>query len=1120
MRKLSSILIMIVSIQVIFASLYNGFDVKYDRISSDKMQLKFTVGSYNIETTEKNGQNYTVINFDGKVVTNDKGFAELPYISRAINIEDIRNISIKVNQSEYEEITLDHPLLPSRGVLSRSQDISIIPYEIDKRSIKDEWYPGEVSYNSDPFIIRNVRGSSIVVQPFQYNSATNTLRVYKNVTVDIVYNDDKPINPLKRMSSQVEPEMSSIYSSLFINYNETKTLEIGDEGEILIIHTDQNGGLPALEPYIQWKREKGFIVNTMEVTNGTDLSAAQTVKDAYDANSSILYVQLVGDWANLKSKFEDYPITSSDGSEDPVLGHVVGRDNYQDVIIGRFSVQSESQLLTQINKAINYEKNPEIGGEWYKKGLVLASNEGAGMGDDGESDEQHNEIIKDNKLLASTYDDVNTCYQSAGDNVSNISGYANAGLSTMTYTGHGYYQSWSNPGINNSGVSNLRNGSKLPFVISVACLVGHLSYGADCFAEAWLKNENGGAVVGWFSTISQPWLPPMRGQDYFYDLLIGGYDYTSNPGSGTITTEQRTTFGGLTVNAAHLTLAEAPLDDSTLATIETWTIFGDASLQLRTDTPKPIINTNSILLTENYSTRILVVDEPVEGARVTLYQNGLNFTGLTNSEGNVSIDHTFTEGNVTITVSGFNLETIQNIVPVVILDGPYIKVNNYSISSNCFGETAYGQFELKNIGIQNSNYVNLNVTTESSYVTFSDEVENYGNISIGDSVVISDCISFQIDSNTPDQERIEFITQITDNFTKRSYNSKFYMTINSPIIDINHDLGADYLNPGDSKDISFRIENSGKADLSNFTVELNQITDYPVNLQSPSVVEVLNSESYTDLIFNCSFDPSVPLSSSVELVLILDNGNGFQTEYEFAIPVGLTETFESGDFSNNDWIMSGTDWVTDDTEVYNGNYSSKSGLISHSQKSKMSVEYNFGESGSISFYRKVSSEINYDYLYFYIDSNEKAKWSGDKGWEQISYAVPPGIHELSWSYEKDPTTTKLEDCAWVDNILASGLVTGIESSFENSPKTTILYKNYPNPFNPSTEIKFYISSNNDVKLSVFNSNGQLVRELLNDKLNKGMHLLKFNAENLNSGVYYYILETENSKLSEKMLLIK
>jgi flagellar hook assembly protein FlgD len=114
----------------------------------------------------------------------------------------------------------------------------------------------------------------------------------------------------------------------------------------------------------------------------------------------------------------------------------------------------------------------------------------------------------------------------------------------------------------------------------------------------------------------------------------------------------------------------------------------------------------------------------------------------------------------------------------------------------------------------------------------------------------------------------------------------------------------------------------------------------------------------------------------------------------------------------------------------------------------------------------------------------------------------------------------LEDCAWVDNILASGLVTGIESSFENSPKTTILYKNYPNPFNPSTEIKFYISSNNDVKLSVFNSNGQLVRELLNDKLNKGMHLLKFNAENLNSGVYYYILETENSKLSEKMLLIK
>lgn len=1121
MKKILILFIILLSVQVLLASQGKGFDVKYDRISSDKMQLDFTLGEYSLENIKKNGVIYSSINFAGKVVTNKKGYAELPYISRAVQLNNDKNITLKLIVEEYEDIALDHPLLPSRGILTRSMDINSVPYVILEGSVKDEWYPNEVIYSVDPYIIRDVRGTSIVVQPFQYNATKNILRVYKNVTVALIYDDEKPVNPLKKVSDSVAPEMNSIYKSIFINYNESKSLEIGDMGEMLIIHTDQNGGLSALEPYIRWKREKGFIVHTMEVANGTDLDVAETVKNAYDANTNILYVQLVGDWANLKSRFEYYSVTSSDGCEDPVLGHVVGRDdNYQDVIIGRFSVQSEEQLTIQINKAINYEKNPESGGTWYKKGLVMASSEGAGIGDDGESDEEHNEIIMNNKLLPSTYTEVNTCYQSDGDNVIEISSYINAGLSTVTYTGHGYYESWSNPAISTYGVRSLTNGSKLPFVISVACLVGHLSYVRDCFAEAWMKNENGGAVVGWFSTISQPWLPPMRGQDYFYDLLIGGYDYVHNPGSGTSTTEQRTTFGALTINAAHLTLAEAPLDGATLATIETWTIFGDASLQIRTDTPKPIVCTNTTLFGENYITKVLLADEPVEGARVTLYQNGINFTGLTDFEGIVSVDHTFTEGDITITVSGFNLETVQFVTPVIILDGPYIKINDYSISSNNFGATASGQFELKNIGIENSSEVFLHLSTESTYISFTDSEENFGNIAMGDSVNIVDCISFSIDSNTPDQEKIEFITLISDNFTKRSYNSKFYLTVNSPKIEISYSIDGNIINPGESKDISFRIENNGSADLSDISVELIQTTGYSVVIQPSIDVEILNNGGFVDLVFNCSFDQSIPISSSVEFNLSISNVAGFQKNYKFTTIAGLTEDFETGDFTNNEWIMSGTDWVADNTEVYSGSYSSRSGSISDNQYSKMSLEYEFIENGSVSFYRKVSSEPNYDYLYFYIDGIEKSKWSGIVGWLKYSFEVSPGTHELSWSYVKDSGMSSNSDCAWVDNILVSGIITGIEENFINIPNETTLYKNYPNPFNPSTEISFYLAGRSKVKLSIFNVNGQVVKELINDNLDKGVHLMKFDAGNLNSGVYYYVLETENSKLSEKMLLIK
>ncbi|MCK4980455.1 MAG: T9SS type A sorting domain-containing protein, partial [Candidatus Delongbacteria bacterium] len=81
-------------------------------------------------------------------------------------------------------------------------------------------------------------------------------------------------------------------------------------------------------------------------------------------------------------------------------------------------------------------------------------------------------------------------------------------------------------------------------------------------------------------------------------------------------------------------------------------------------------------------------------------------------------------------------------------------------------------------------------------------------------------------------------------------------------------------------------------------------------------------------------------------------------------------------------------------------------------------------------------------------------------------------------------------------------------------------QNYPNPFNPTTTISFSISKMQDVKLSVFNSSGQLVKELVNDKLSNGSHTILFNAENLNSGIYFYTLETDNKILSNKMLLIK
>jgi len=90
----------------------------------------------------------------------------------------------------------------------------------------------------------------------------------------------------------------------------------------------------------------------------------------------------------------------------------------------------------------------------------------------------------------------------------------------------------------------------------------------------------------------------------------------------------------------------------------------------------------------------------------------------------------------------------------------------------------------------------------------------------------------------------------------------------------------------------------------------------------------------------------------------------------------------------------------------------------------------------------------------------------------------------------------------------------------NIPSEITLHQNYPNPFNPETSISFSLPKEEQVTLSVFNSYGQLIKELMNGKKSAGNHRVNFNAENFNNGIYFYTLETSSSKLNRKMLLIK
>jgi Family of unknown function (DUF5689)/Secretion system C-terminal sorting domain len=83
-----------------------------------------------------------------------------------------------------------------------------------------------------------------------------------------------------------------------------------------------------------------------------------------------------------------------------------------------------------------------------------------------------------------------------------------------------------------------------------------------------------------------------------------------------------------------------------------------------------------------------------------------------------------------------------------------------------------------------------------------------------------------------------------------------------------------------------------------------------------------------------------------------------------------------------------------------------------------------------------------------------------------------------------------------------------------------LYQNYPNPFNPSTTISYYIPTEENVVLKLFNVLGQEIKTLINERQTAGQHGIKFFANNISSGIYFYRLTAGSFSISKKMIIMK
>ena len=91
---------------------------------------------------------------------------------------------------------------------------------------------------------------------------------------------------------------------------------------------------------------------------------------------------------------------------------------------------------------------------------------------------------------------------------------------------------------------------------------------------------------------------------------------------------------------------------------------------------------------------------------------------------------------------------------------------------------------------------------------------------------------------------------------------------------------------------------------------------------------------------------------------------------------------------------------------------------------------------------------------------------------------------------------------------------------ELNPGEFILYDNYPNPFNPSTTIRYSIPEGSITSIKIYDAAGNEVSNLVNQYEQPGTYNVEFNASRLSSGIYYYTLQAGSFTQTKKMILIK
>lgn len=1044
------------------------------RADAGTLRFNHSLPGLALDAFTDNGYSGQVLELNGIYLPADAGAPNLPANSRFVAIPNGAKATLNI-LSLKKEIIRNVDLLPAAAI-PLSNDDSPATYEKDDVIYsKDGFFPAQPFQISKQTEIRGVDAVMLSITPFQYNPVTKDLIVYYDIEAEIVFEggtgtfgDDRLRNPWWDNIIQDNILNSEVIPAIDYGARAKRLAESREEGcEYLII-------IPTGPAFAQWadtirvfRQHQGITTKVVSLADvgGNTVSAIETyVNNAYNnwtlAPAAIL---LLGDFSTnaadgiISHTLNDHPGGYNPYISDNPFSDVTG-DKLPDIAFARITARNAAELEHMIKKFLNYERTPPTSTAFYdhpitamgwqtERWFQICSETVNGFWEFGLGKNP----VRENAIYSGTpggawssnantatvvnyfgpnglnYIPANSAHLTDwGGNATRVNNSINSGAFILQHRDHGFEQGWGEPDYGNTNLGGLTN-ADLTFVMSINCLTGKFNYSGECFAEKFHRHNYGALGLIAATEVSY---------SFVNDVYVwGAYDnmwpqfmpaYGSNPAP-------RGILPAFANPAGKYFLQQSSWPYNPEHKDITYNLFhhhGDAFMTVYSEVPQDLTVNHMPVLLSGMEVFEVTANQ---GAMIALTVNdeiiGVAIAGEGTTQ--VPIISQLPGNAIRITVTLQNYYRYEQVIECIPPSGPYMIYNAMAVNDPTgngngvidYGETVALDMTMKNVGSEMAPEVNVTAASDSPFVTFINNSFSLGNVEAGATITAPSALQFTVADDVPDNQSLAILLTITsgsETWTSqcsvKAYAPAF--TIGSFSISDPAGNGNGRLDPGETVEISFSASNSGHS--ASFDANATLTPSSPFISIANTVVNFnqIDAGQEVTAIYTVEVSGGAPVGSLASFNLALEDG-AYTASKDFSAKIGLvTEDFETGDFSAYPWVQSGNQpWQITNVNPYAGVYSAKSGTISHSQSSVMSVQYEVGTADSISFYFKVSSESNYDFLRFWIGTVKMGEWSGTSEWTKVSFPVATGIKTFKWEYMKDNSVSSGTDCAWVDDIV-------------------------------------------------------------------------------------------------------